>query len=94
MDVKQAVAVAKQYLTEVFSDEATTAPTLEEVWFDDKTSVWHVTLGVRRPTNHIERDRFDVMGMTSRQVPDYKVVLVSDKKGTAISIRNREKIRA
>lgn len=94
MDVKQAVAAAKTYVTEVFSEEATMAPTLEEVWFDEKKKMWCITLGLRRAENSGERDWRDPLGLKDRPVPNYKVVRVADKDGRVESVKNREPVGA
>ena len=94
MEAKQVIALAKQHLTELFADELTTSPTLEEIWLDERSNEWCVTLGVRRPTNHVEQDWLRGLGSKGRTVPDYKVVRVSDKDGKVVSVLNREMVRA
>ena len=54
MDAKQAIALAKRHLTDLFAEELTSPPTLEEIWLDEAKNEWSVTLGVRRPTNYVE----------------------------------------
>ena len=73
MDAKVAIALAKQHISEVFADELTSPPTLEEIWFDERKQEWFVTLGIRRPSNHVERDPWlDPLSGKTRTVPDYK----------------------
>jgi hypothetical protein len=45
MDVKEAVALAKQSTRELFRDEQIVDLGLEEVEFDDSTGNWLITLG-------------------------------------------------
>ncbi len=85
MEVKQAVAAAKLFLVEVMGDEPIDPPTLEEVWLEDKKTLWRVTLGVRRklpPESAAGR-----LGLS--QLPDYKTVTISNRDGKLVSIRNR-----
>ncbi|HEY8579242.1 MAG TPA: hypothetical protein VIL72_05100 [Beijerinckiaceae bacterium] len=51
MDVKEAVAVAKSWLTDVMADEQIMNLGLEEVEFDENRDVWTITLGFSRPWN-------------------------------------------
>ncbi len=88
MDAKQAVAAAKQHLTEVFAGEFADEPSLEEVWFDDETQDWCVTFGLKR-------SRVSV-GLGPLVMPfDYKVVRLPDDGGAgrAISIKDRYRDR-
>ena len=48
MDVKQAVAVAKSHVADLFSDEGITALGLEAVEFDDTNNAWKITIGFSR----------------------------------------------
>lgn len=94
MDARQAIAQAKEYLSKVFADELTSPPTLEEIWFDEKKKEWFVTLGVRRPSNHTERDVWrDPLGGKIRTLPDYKVVRISEKEGRLPKVVDREAVR-
>lgn len=82
MDVKQAIATAKQHLSDVFADEMMSPPQLEEVWFDDSEQHWCITLGFwRKPTA-------PMVGSFANR--DYKVVRLSEANGKPVSIRNRE----
>ena len=49
MDVREAVAVAKGYLTNLYTDEAIEHLGIEEVEFDEYSDTWRVTLGFSRP---------------------------------------------
>jgi hypothetical protein len=89
MDVKKAVAVAKDYVADLFHDEATGPPTLEEVRFDEAGDEWLITLGVRRESSQSARNFRDLLG-ENRKLPDYKVVRISDKHGTVKGIAIRE----
>jgi hypothetical protein len=45
MEVKEAVALAKQYVYDVFSGETISNIGLEELEFDDDKDIWSITLG-------------------------------------------------
>ncbi len=81
MDVKQAVHVAKTYLSDLLSEEKVAALTLEEVWFDDSHGQWCITLGVHRQLG------IALTGLTG--MPSFKSVRVADADGHVISVRNR-----
>jgi hypothetical protein len=90
MDVKEAVAVAKNYVQELFVGEHLS---LEEVWFDDAKKNWCVTIGFRR-------ERLANQGAISewsnalggRYQMHYKTVRVFDKTGKVVSVKNHEKM--
>jgi hypothetical protein len=86
MDVKQAVASAREHLIEVFSGEIASPPSLEEVWFDDDEKQWCVTFGLKRTKAS--------GGFGSIVLPfDYKVVRLDEADGKPISIRDRSIVR-
>lgn len=86
MNVKEAVAAAKAYVADVFSNEPVQNIGLEEVEFDADRRIWCVTIGFTRawspalppPLTYPTKDR------------DYKVVRISDFDGQMLSIKNRE----
>jgi len=57
MDVKEAVALAKKYVGEVFAGEPISDVGLEEVEFDDVAGIWAVTIGFSRPWETTRGDR-------------------------------------
>ena len=60
MDVKQAIAVAKSYVSTVYQEEGVFNIGLEEVLFDNGT--WDVTIGFSRPW-----DKYPVAFLQQRQ---------------------------
>ena len=82
MTPKEAVAIAKQQLVDLFAGENLLPPTLEEIWFDDGQASWVVTLGVRRAD-----DDGKIMGRLG--LKDIKVVRISNADGGIVSIRDR-----
>ena len=85
MEIKEAVAIAKDHLNKAFVDEIASPPTLEEVWFDEREDEWCITLGVRRKAGSALVDI-----ITGRPRPDYRTVRVSDKDGKPTSIKIRD----
>ena len=80
-------------MTELFSEEATAPPTLEEVQYDEMHGEWLVTLGVRRPSNYVDSNVLrDPLGAKSRVFPDYKVVRISDKDGKVVAVAIRSPV--
>ena len=55
MDVKEAVAIAKRYITDLFADEGIAHLGLEEVLFDEWSGDWKVTIGFAPPLESVER---------------------------------------
>ena len=53
MDVKEAVGIAKRYVTDPFADEAITHVGPEEVVFDEQSGHWKVTIGFAPHWNQI-----------------------------------------
>ena len=82
MNVKQAVAIAKEHIAELFAEEEILNLGLEEVELDDK-ELWRVTIGFSRPWN---RNVGSVLsGENSRS---YKIVILSDKDGDVLSVKD------
>lgn len=92
MDVKQAIALAKKYVVEVFADEGVFNIGLEEVEFTGST--WEVTIGFSRQWDKPPRNPFSAALGTDQ--PDlrgvnrtYKVVEVNDDAEQVLGVRNR-----
>lgn len=86
MDVKEAVAIARNYFENVFEEEGIGKATLEEIWFDDQKDEWCITMGVRRqlPTSTI------LDPLRRETLVDYKTVRISDKDGKIVSVKIRD----
>jgi hypothetical protein len=85
MDVKEAVALAKDHIATLFSQEGIDHLGLEEVEFDVAHDQWHITVGFSRP--------WDLQwGITSlapgRMRRTYKIVVI-DQSGKLVSVKNR-----
>ncbi len=88
MDVKHAVKTAKDYVSQVMSDEGIINVGLEEVRYDDEADKWYVTIGFSRPW-----DRTSAWGIvgppTERLDRSYKVVSIRDADGQILSLKDR-----
>jgi hypothetical protein len=84
MDVREAVALAKQYVGEVFANEPISDLGLEEVEFDDSSGTWLITIGFRRQW------QVGGLGPFIERKREYKVVRISDPDKKMISVKNRE----
>lgn len=85
MDVKEAVALAKKYVDEVFAGEPISDVGLEEIEFDDVAGIWSITIGFSRPWETTK-------GLAASFLPtkrDYKVVRISDVDRKMLSVKNR-----
>ena len=96
MDVKEAVAVAKGYLTDVYTDERIVNLGLEEVEFDDRSDTWCITLGFSRPWDRPAPPRQRPLAVAIGEPaprPElrrcYKVLRVSDETGEVKSLKDR-----
>ena len=90
MDVKEAVATAKEYVTEIFAGEDLADVGLEEVVFDDEADVWKVTIGFNRPWDRL---RGLAAVMSPGEFPDrrsFKVVRIEDRTGRVVSLTHRK----
>ena len=92
MEVKEAVALAKQYLRDVFSEEKIDNLGLEEVEFDDAQHVWSITLGFSRPWdyNDVRHTVAASLGVPGRR--EYKIVRIDDRNKRTLAIKNRESV--
>ena len=89
MDVREAVALARRYLQEVFAEEKIVNLGLEEVEYDDAQHLWSITLGFSRPWDDYTKARVAAMLATPMK-REYKIVKIDDKDKKALAIKNRE----
>jgi hypothetical protein len=90
MEVKEAIALARQYVKDVFSDEQLNDIGLEELEFDDDKDIWSITLGFSRPWQASATQNALAALVSPRR--DYKVVRISDKTKKVLSVKNREPV--
>ena len=87
MDVKEAVRVAREHAAGVFDGETIR---IEEVWFEDKTAEWCVTIGLPRAEPISDLDR--TFGKRPAARMHYKTIRIDDKSGAIKSVRNHDKM--
>ena len=86
MDVKEAIRLAKQYVTDLFIQEGIDQIGLEEVEFDDMNNTWLVTIGFSRPWDQPLNKLAGFAEMYPRR--SYKIVHISNDNGRVISVKN------
>lgn len=89
MDVKEAVAKAKNYLSVVFADEGVSELRLEEVEYDRHDRAWLITLGLMRPAINGKGQIAAIMNPPVLKRA-YKLVRIPDDDGELPSIKIRE----
>ena len=96
MDVREAVAVAKGYLTNLYTDEAIEHLGLEEVEFDECSDTWRVTLGFSRPWDRAPLPERHPLApaLAHSMAPSplrraYKEIRISDEDGRVESLKDR-----
>ena len=82
MNVKQAVAIAKEHIAELFGEEDIVNLGLEEVELDDE-GFWRITIGFSRPWNWNAGSALS--GENSRS---YKIVILRDRDGEILSVKD------
>jgi uncharacterized protein YdeI (YjbR/CyaY-like superfamily) len=96
MDVKEAIATAKNYVKDIYAEEEVTNLGLEEIEHVPQAGNWVVTLGFSRPWNTPRTRAQEVLenlGAVSPLKRSYKVITISDD-GTVLSMKNRVKADA
>lgn len=91
MNVKEAVAQAKKYIFELFSDENPKNIGLEEVEFDEQSNEWLVTIGFSRPWD--DPIGSALAAFSNPQVTmgrSYKIVRISNTDDKVLSVKSRE----
>ena len=87
MEVKEAARMAKNYIVDLFGDEAIADVGFEEVDFDQESNAWKITIGFHRPWDH----RNKLLTALGDQYPSrsYKVVRIDNAGGRVISVTDR-----
>ncbi|MCJ2072870.1 hypothetical protein MKK75_29440 [Methylobacterium sp. J-030] len=89
MDVKQAIAKARDYLRAVFSDEPISDLRLEEVVFDKQDAAWLITFGLLRPSDETTA-QWGAFAGASQPRRTYKVVRIPNDETELPSVKIRE----
>ena len=90
MDVKDAVAQAKQHVTELFSDEGIQNLGLKEVDHDDIRGIWNITLGFSRPWDQPHGALAAIAGQTAYARRAFEVVQIHEGTGRVLSVKSRD----
>ncbi len=91
IDVKQAVKIARDYITNLF-DQPLRELQLEEVQLSDDDKYWLITFGYdtdRMPALEYGRSG-DFTPVKPQYIRDYKIVTVDAETGKPISMKIRE----
>ena len=88
MNVKEAVRVAQEYITDIFAEEDIMNVGLEEVDFDHCADVWKITVGFSRPWDRVGVRNAVVQGL-KHPPRSYKVVSIVKEDGHVKSVRDR-----
>lgn len=93
MTPKQAIALAKAWILDIFADEGIIDVTLEEVRFDDEREHWLITIGFYRPVSEAAaRAVIPLVGAlvgTPRMRKAFKTVRIDNKNAAVLGIEHR-----
>ncbi|HRJ59834.1 MAG TPA: hypothetical protein PKZ97_03250 [Azospirillaceae bacterium] len=87
MDVKSAVSEAKKWLADVMAEEHIGNIGLEGVEFDERDSVWRITLGFSRPLNKGMGGAFAALNGAYDPQRVYRIVSVKEPDGKVLSMK-------
>lgn len=91
MDLKEAIATAKQYIAEIYQDEHVSDIELEEIEHEEGMNRWRVTVAFSRPWKTPKTRAQEVLeniGAMSSDRRSVKVVTMHDD-GTVASVKDR-----
>jgi len=86
MDAREAIVLAKRYVSEYFADEGISNVGLEEITSDN--GVWEVTIGFSRPWDSVRDAQSVITGAPTLQ-RSYKKVQIHNPGGELIGILSR-----
>ena len=92
MEVKNAVAMAKQEIGNLFAEEGISDLGLEEVEYDDAENMWLVTIGFSRPWDELKGPFDEFAGAKKRR--DYKVVRIVNSTDGTYEVRSVRRLEA
>jgi hypothetical protein len=85
MVTKEAVTIAKSWISEQLSTEGVQDIGLEEVKFE--SGYWYITIGISRPW---DRNNLAAITRGGEFTRSYKVIVISDESKEVVEMRNRE----
>lgn len=90
IDVKQAIAAAKAWLTDILADENPINVGLDEIEYDEEANQWKITMGFSRPWNTIAKNALTtISGTQGSPRRSYRVLAVDAKTGDVVSMLRR-----
>ncbi len=95
MDVREAVAKAREYVSDVYAGEEIKCIGLEEIRFDDAENFWKVTIGFYRPwdrdTSSLTTRLRELHGAdpVDRRRRAFKVIQIDDESGRIVAMTHR-----
>jgi hypothetical protein len=90
MNVKDVIKRAKEWVTDIYSDEGIINLGLEEIEFDEPAQLWRVTLGFSRPWNTV-RGALAAIGGDVAARRAYRVVSLKPE-GEVVSVKRRDAV--
>ena len=88
MSPKEAIAVAKTYVADLFAAEGARNVGLEELKFDDRRSVWEVTVGFTRDWELSWGQKFTADPDVRSFPRTFKTVEVRDEDGQVLGLKH------
>jgi hypothetical protein len=93
MEVKEAILIAKRYISEIYAEEHVSNLGLEEVEYEPESENWLVTVAFSRPWNtpRTPADQaLEGLGITSGRLKRSYKTLVISPDGKVLSMKSRE----
>lgn len=90
MNVKEAVEIAKKYVSDLFATEQIRNVGLEEVDFDEDKNTWYVTIGFSRPWDNQRSVNALAASLGLNESRSYKVVRIADNDGRVLSVKAKQ----
>ncbi len=93
MEHKQAVAVAKRYVADIYEEEAISNLGVEEIEFDDQSKLWAIRVAFSRPWNTPRTRAQEILESIGSQAPSLKrtsKVITVTEDGRVVSMKRPE----
>ena len=90
MNVKEAVKLSVEHVSDLFEHEKITNLGLEEIEFDVDMNEWVVTVGFSRPWDYPQNTLAALAGQAGRPNRSFKIVRINNNNSEVESIKNRE----
>ena len=89
MNVKEAVAIAKDYVAVMFESEEITNMGLEEIEYDEFEQLWRITIGFSRPWDQDIGSLLAAASSRTYKRRTYKQIAIRDSDHKVLSVKNR-----